>query len=254
MAYSRAQIASLSEALQGMYHDDPAEMLTNLCKRIGSLFPYRYSLTSLSSNFDNHFDSFCYESLDMRAEDIDDYIEHYESMDFCVWHNAQPLRTVYRNTDLITPQGLESSTLYQQWMEPLGIYYTLFANCAVNNVNYAVLSFMRGKDDDNFNDDEVFLLSIINDHLAARMADLYPNGISRTSLDRKLSRFTSAYRLTARETEIAELLRSGTPRPEIATTLSISPHTLKKHIANIYKKLDVGNVAQLFSVMDKYAE
>lgn len=252
MAFNRAYVTSLSKTIQGIYHDDPAEMLPNLCDRVRTFLPYRYSLTSLSSNIGNRYDSFCYKSSDMSPEDINDYIEHYEAMDFCVWHNAQPVRAVYRNIDLITPQGLESSTLYQKWMEPLDIYYTLFANCATNDINYAVLSFMRSKADGCFTNDEVFSLSIINDHLALRMADLYPNGMSRASFNRRLSRFASAYQLTAREEEIVELLRDGVPRIEIAEALSISPHTLKKHVANIYKKLDVGTIAQLFSVVDRY--
>lgn len=254
MALNFSHVESFSAILMGIYHDDPPCLLSNLCSRVKEVIPYKYSLTSLSSNFDSKFDSFCYESADMPPECIEDYRQHYETMDFCVWYNAQPIRSVYRNTDLITSQGLENSTLYQKWMAPLGIYYTLFANCAARGVNYSVLSFMRSREEGNFTDEEVAFLALVNDHLSERMADLFPNGIGRTSLDPNVSRLASTYRLTQREIDVIEALRGGATRQAIAEELSISPHTLKKHLANIYRKLNIGSTSQLFSILSRYGE
>ena len=45
--------------------------------------------------------------------------------------------------------------------------------------------------------------------------------------------------LTARECEILELLASGQSNKEIARSLSISPNTVKTHVARVYEKLEV---------------
>lgn len=49
------------------------------------------------------------------------------------------------------------------------------------------------------------------------------------------------YRITNREVEILEQLSKGLSYNEIASRLFISIKTLKKHIYNIYEKLDVDN-------------
>jgi LuxR family transcriptional regulator, maltose regulon positive regulatory protein len=50
--------------------------------------------------------------------------------------------------------------------------------------------------------------------------------------------------LTARETEVLQLLAAGLTNREIADKLVISPGTVKKHSANIYAKLGTGNRVQ----------
>jgi DNA-binding NarL/FixJ family response regulator len=47
--------------------------------------------------------------------------------------------------------------------------------------------------------------------------------------------------LTRRELEIVELVASGRPNAEIAKTLWITEQTVKFHLSNIYRKLEVSN-------------
>lgn len=53
-----------------------------------------------------------------------------------------------------------------------------------------------------------------------------------------------APQLSTRETEILKALVNGLDYKAIAELLFISPHTVRKHIANIYEKLHVTNRAQ----------
>ena len=44
--------------------------------------------------------------------------------------------------------------------------------------------------------------------------------------------------LTAREVEILRLLAAGARNPAIAQRLVVSPHTIKRHVANVLQKLN----------------
>lgn len=46
-------------------------------------------------------------------------------------------------------------------------------------------------------------------------------------------------RLTSRELEVLTLIGRGHTNDEIAQTLFISPHTVKNHVSNVYRKLRI---------------
>lgn len=58
--------------------------------------------------------------------------------------------------------------------------------------------------------------------------------------------------LTNRETEILELIAEGRSYQEIANQLFISPKTVRKHIENIYKKLQVHNKVEAVQLALKH--
>lgn len=51
--------------------------------------------------------------------------------------------------------------------------------------------------------------------------------------------------LTPREVEVAEQVASGLSDPGIADALCLSPHTVKQHVKNIYRKLGIGSRTEL---------
>lgn len=54
--------------------------------------------------------------------------------------------------------------------------------------------------------------------------------------------------LTSREKEVLHLIAEGKTNSDIARVLSISPHTVTRHRANLMKKLNVHNRVELVSV------
>jgi DNA-binding NarL/FixJ family response regulator len=54
-------------------------------------------------------------------------------------------------------------------------------------------------------------------------------------------RFPSKSRLTARETEILQLVSSGFRNAQVASSLCVTEGTVKRHLSNIYGKLEVGS-------------
>lgn len=57
--------------------------------------------------------------------------------------------------------------------------------------------------------------------------------------------------LTNREKEVLDLLIKGHPSEASRSTLFISTNTLKRHVQNIYNKLNVHSRAELFKLLHK---
>jgi DNA-binding CsgD family transcriptional regulator len=55
-------------------------------------------------------------------------------------------------------------------------------------------------------------------------------------------------RLSARETEVLNLVAQGLTNLEVASRLGIGVHAVKFHLASIYRKLGVGNRTEATSV------
>jgi DNA-binding NarL/FixJ family response regulator len=57
--------------------------------------------------------------------------------------------------------------------------------------------------------------------------------------------------LTSREMEVLHLIAEGMTNGEVARVLSISPHTVTRHRANLMKKLNVHNRVELVNVANR---
>ena len=64
-----------------------------------------------------------------------------------------------------------------------------------------------------------------------------------------LEQFYNKYNISEREKEILELVVKGKTNREIEDILFISYHTVRVHVKNIYKKLDINNKADLILVL-----
>ena len=58
--------------------------------------------------------------------------------------------------------------------------------------------------------------------------------------------------LTARESEIVSAIREGNSNKEIASTLSISEETVKRHLSNIYAKLGISSRLELATLAARH--
>lgn len=58
------------------------------------------------------------------------------------------------------------------------------------------------------------------------------------------------FNLTEQEKKIAALIKQKLTNKEIAIELSVSPSTVKTHINNIYKKVDINSRSELIQVPD----
>lgn len=87
--------------------------------------------------------------------------------------------------------------------------------------------------------------------IARKAMNLLMNSNSSSQSEIKKEKADSSEELSERETEILKLLVDGYDHKLAAEKLFLSPHTVRKHIANIYAKLHVTSRAQVVRVAMK---
>lgn len=74
-----------------------------------------------------------------------------------------------------------------------------------------------------------------------------PAGRDETALSKSPNHLYEANHISAREREVIELIAEGKNNAEIAEALCISIYTVKRHINNIFKKLEIKSRVELLS-------
>ena len=141
-----------------------------------------------------------------------------------------------RLSDVVSNRTLVNSRVYAEWFRPAGIAAELEAGIARSRerTRNFVLSRARG----DFSTRDRAVLELVRPHLARiHEAARLRAAAARVSEPEELER------LTTREAEIIELVAAGLTNAAIAERLWVSPGTVKKHLDNIYARLEVANRA-----------
>jgi DNA-binding CsgD family transcriptional regulator len=141
---------------------------------------------------------------------------------YCGYH-ARETR-VLRLSDFGSPQRLRRLPYYTEVWRPLGIEdaLRLWLPAAPGR---AITVFLE-RSGPTFSDREKSLLELARPHLVAMRAVRGRVGLVAATLG-----------LTVRETQILGQVRRGLTNREIARALSISPHTVRKHLEHAFAKL-----------------
>lgn len=88
---------------------------------------------------------------------------------------------------------------------------------------------------------------------AAGAETVYSVSMDETELfERRCAAIAKLYQLSPRETDILGYLARGRNAAWIQDELTISPHTVKSHIYNIYRKLDIHSQQKLMSFVEDF--
>ena len=135
-------------------------------------------------------------------------------------------RLVLRLSDLLTRRQRRGLEFDQLVWRPLGIDDAL--RVWLPPEGSRVISIYVERGGKNYTDRELTLFSLLRPHFV-RMRE---NAASR-------ERLSGYHGLTPREAEVLGWLAGGRTNAEIGRLLFISQHTVRKHIENIFEKLDV---------------
>ncbi len=181
-----------------------------------------------------------------------DLSEIYEDIDYSRGIVASGKMLIYRETDIISDDARVETEYYKRVYKPNNWHYALQVVLARHKKFLGAITFYRTIGKENFHYDDIFVLDILKDHLAYRLEQHSKN---KESVQGKLSvmEATVKYELTKRESEILKALMDGKDNGDICHELVITPNTLKKHILNIYRKLEINTRVQLFKMIREKA-
>ena len=191
--------------------------------------------------------------LDLRSNDIsknaiDSYINKYSTLDFINWYSLSPTTGVFRESDIISIDLQKNSQFMQEWMLPNGLYYGVGLSIADGENLFASIFLYRSKDEEDFSNQDLDILNIINHHLCQRFSNEFPHGLDELP-DSNQQSLLYLKTLTRRENEILAEIQTGTLRRDLSSKLFITENTLNKHLDNIYKKLGIDSYEKLLQII-----
>lgn len=135
-------------------------------------------------------------------------------------------RGVCQSTDYLTFAQLRRTPMYVDVTRQLGLHHTLMARIRDGPGRELRLILHRGRRDPDFDDRDRGLVTLLRPHIFA----------AHTAL---LRRRSPAPSLTDRQWQLLRLIEAGLTNRQIARQLSISEHTVRKHLEHIFARLAV---------------
>ena len=157
----------------------------------------------------------------------------------------------YRDTDLMIESVRTNTDVYKSFLLPNKIPFAGGIILAKNRQLMAEITFFKTHKQGDITDKELCILEILKAHLENRFILENQNAQSAEYEFRDKTSRLLDYNLTNREIEISKLISTGLDTKEISDQLCISTYTTKKHIQNIFSKLDINSRTQLINFISK---
>lgn len=167
----------------------------------------------------------------------DDFWQHYGSSLFCSYPTRSgDDRSVTLLSDFYSTREWLQSPMYKDVLSAYGVKSELM--CPLPNVggrSKRLIFFRSGTR--NFTEEDRFAMALMRPHLVEMVGRRAVGEAENV--------------LTERQQELMRLVADGLSNAEIATTLHLSPHTVRTHLTNIFERLGVSTraaaVARVFS-------
>lgn len=232
---------------------DMTEMRRELLSVLGALIPFDKA-TSYIQDGENPYGNPV--TFNLSEEDVGLYVEKYSEIDpfIPMMGMFAEINTPIRASDYAITTAIENTDYYKTVWEPKDIRHSLMFPLAQNGIWLGSFTLFRDSDKEDFTDDEMEMANIIMQHLQVRFwkEKCIADEIRMLGATQKSEkRLISEYGLTERECEVVSLTTRGLTDAEICDGLAISKNTLKKHISNIYGKLDISTRVELLKIIGK---
>ncbi len=238
----------LNEIIYEVYTIPMKNLLMDIESKLKPIIKYDYSIFQFYETGGMQGEELKICSKNLSKEYLEQYERRHKSTDFTNWILASNESITLRISDILTKQVFKNSEIYRNWMLPMGIEYGLISAIASRGKCQAAIFLYRDIKQLDFSKKEVEILAVINGHLCNRISQemntkmvYLPEG--------NLKEFAKKYGLTSKEFELLSLVAMGSKRSDLAEKLYISNNTLKKHLANIYLKLEISTFEELLSII-----
>ena len=179
------------------------------------------------------------------------YQDKYSSFDYTKWYINNEKSIAFIESELIDKAARVNTVFYKEFLEPRGLVYSLGCYLIARKTPeiLGAIALYRNSRRPDFNGKDLEIMNILLPHMTQSMENsIQAIPAQITNLDLTLM---NNYGLTRRETEIVRELKRGLTNEEIAAGLSLSANTVKRHLYNIYQKMDVSSRAKLIKKMEK---
>lgn len=166
------------------------------------------------------------------------YIDREQYINYCYNLLFTGRNFVYRHSDIMSESERRQTAYYKDVYEKEGWHYSIHIVLGYQGTFVGLLSGFRSKSKPDFNEDEFMVLDVLKEHLAYCLYRELSQKSPSTGWLRKVS---ASYNLTAKEIEILNSVLNHKDNEEICEEQYISYNTLKKHFANLYKKVGVNS-------------
>lgn len=224
-------------------------MRTTFLKLIKELISYDFGIFDLCKTKDNKFLCFTDPIIDSKYDEkfekefVISYDNTYYSKSYSRWIHYEDEPVVYRETDFISNEMREKTEYFKFYLKPKNLIYSCGCELIAEKKNLGVVTLYREAQNGDYNDKELYILEILLPHLInllsnKRSIDDFIIGDLENLEDKGL---------TNREMQVLNLIYKGHDNISISEILHISVNTVKKHIYNIFSKLEVNTRMQLIS-------
>lgn len=174
------------------------------------------------------------------------YMKNFYDIDYSKGLLQSGKSMIYRESDLMPEELRIKTKYYESYFLPEGWHYGLDLLITYNQKLLGVLTLYRKKGEMDFEYEDIFILELLKEHLEYRLhRDIVENRDNRLTMEQGVIR----YQLTKREETILRYLLLNDTNDKICETLCITNNTLKKHILNIYRKLEINSRSQLLHML-----
>lgn len=176
------------------------------------------------------------------------YLQVYEQLDYSKALMFTGRSMTYRESDIVADSKRILTSYYQMFYQAYHFHYSLHSSISYRGRFLGVMSLFRSTEKENFSQDDIELIGLLTTHLEN---SLYHRFIVALDSHKKItvSQAVKKYYLTERQKVILQQLLDGRENEQICEKLGITNNTLKKHISNIYKKLNINSRIQLFKMI-----
>lgn len=159
-------------------------------------------------------------------------------------------RTIaFRDSDLI-PEAHINADEYRTFLLARRLPYGGGIIITDSGKLLAEVALFRTEQQGNFGDKEIYILDILKQHLQIRFVREGKGAKPAGREGYQIVKLLEAG-LTKREIEVSELVAAGLTNCEIAERLNISIYTAKRHLNNIFAKLEMNSRFQLKEFIEK---
>jgi len=169
--------------------------------------------------------------------------------DFSDWITRRKNPFIIRMSDMIEDEEREQTEYYKLAYEPYGVHHVVYVTIASRNQTLGLLALYRKKEDEDFDEGDIFWLELLNEHLNQRFYQEVGIKEKSGAMAPDEYQLMQTYQLTMRELEIVHLILEGKTNDQIWLSLGISLNTLKKHLQNIYRKTGVKSRKSLMTLL-----